>query len=661
MTYFRLLVIIISIIFFLIKNSFAENSIKKYLKDSELKLFEQALKEGDRAKWSRSLKNLSKINHPTAKKIIKWRWLIAHDGIAKTEQLKEFYIKNEDWPLTNKIRNKIEAKFSPSKENISKSWFQNYPPLSGLGKIKFAELLLKNKFNQEAAWLIKNAWINNNFSYSEEKYILKNYKKFISKDAHEKRIERLIWSRTWGSARRQLKRVDKNVKLFSIAKIKLARRRGNVDQAIKNVPKSLISEESLIYERVKWRRRARLEKPSLELLLSYHGEYSYPKKWWREINYHTRKQLSYKNYKLATKILEQYNLSSKEYLSEAQWLAGWLSLTFNKDPKSAYKYFSKMYLEVKTPISKARASYWAGKASEEIGNKEDLKIWYERAAAFPATFYGQLALKKLNRELFLPSQSIEFNQDEFKKFKENQLVRALILLLQVENRKLSRIFAMHLVTQAKNTKDIIMLSKILNDFNQVSFSIFVGKKAIYNNIYIPILNFPVPNTELINLINKNTEIPLPVTLAITRQESAFDVKAKSRAGARGLMQLMPRTARITAKKNNYKYKRIYLTSRPAYNVKIGSFYFKEMLNKFNGSYVLALAAYNAGPSRVNRWLKTYGDPRKNEIDPVTWMELIPISETRNYVQRVIEGIYMYRMLVKNEKNLTSPIKQLKLF
>ena len=127
------------------------------------------------------------------------------------------------------------------------------------------------------------------------------------------------------------------------------------------------------------------------------------------------------------------------------------------------------------------------------------------------------------------------------------------------------------------------------------------------------------------------------------------------------MQLMPRTARITAKKNNYKYKRIYLTSRQAYNVRIGSFYFKEMLNKFNGSYVLALAAYNAGPSRVNRWLKTYGDPRRNEIDPVTWMELIPISETRNYVQRVIEGIYMYRMLVKNENNITSPIKQLKLF
>ena len=639
----------------------ADDKYSKSLNLNEEKIFKLSLKSGDQKKWARSIKGIEKINDKVARKIIIWRWLIADDGVSSKKDLENFYQSSTTWPKINKVKAKIESKKVTNDIKKTLDWFQENPPITPIAKIKLSEILIKNNFIEEGNWLLKEAWVNNSFSYSEEKYILKSYKNIITNSENTKRLENLIWKRQWSSANRQLKRVSSDIKQFSIAKIKLSRRRGNVDQAIKNVPKSLINEESLIYERVKWRRKARLEKPSLELLLSYHGEYSYPKKWWREINYHTRKQLSYKNYKLATKILEKYNLSSKDYLSEAQWLAGWLSLTFNKDSKSAYKYFSKMFLEVKTPISKARASYWAGKASEELGNREDLKIWYERAAAFPATFYGQLALKKLNRELFLPSQSIEFNQNEFKKFKENELVRALILLLQVENRKLSRIFAMHLVTQAKNTKDILMLSKILNDFNQVSFSIFVGKKAIYNNIYIPSLNFPVPDTELMNLINKNTEIPLPVTLAITRQESAFDIKAKSRAGARGLMQLMPRTARITAKKNNYKYKRIYLTSRPAYNVRIGSFYFKEMLNKFNGSYVLALAAYNAGPSRVNRWLKTYGDPRKNEIDPVTWMELIPISETRNYVQRVIEGIYMYRMLVKNEKDLNSPIKQLKLF
>ena len=660
MPYFRIFIIFsLQVLFINLLN--ADDKYSKSLNLNEEKIFKLSLKSGDQKKWARSIKGIEKINDKVARKIIIWRWLIADDGVSSKKDLENFYQSSTTWPKINKVKAKIESKKVTNDIKKTLDWFQENPPITPIAKIKLSEILIKNNFIEEGNWLLKEAWVNNSFSYSEEKYILKSYKNIITNSENTKRLENLIWKKHWSSANRQLKRVSSDIKQFSIAKIKLSRRRGNVDQAIKNVPKSLINEESLIYERVKWRRKARLEKPSLELLLSYNGEYSYPKKWWKEVNYHTRKQLSYKNYKLATKILEQYNLSSKDYLSEAQWLAGWLSLTFNKDPNSAYKYFSKMFLEVKTPISKARASYWAGKTSEELGNREDLKIWYERAAAFPATFYGQLALKKLNRELFLPSQSIEFNQNEFKKFKENELVRALILLLQVENRKLSRIFAMHLVTQAKNTKDILMLSKILNDFNQVSFSIFVGKKAIYNNIYIPSLNFPVPDTELMNLINKNTEIPLPVTLAITRQESAFDIKAKSRAGARGLMQLMPRTARITAKKNNYKYKRIYLTSRPAYNVKIGSFYFKEMLNKFNGSYVLALAAYNAGPSRVNRWLKVYGDPRKNEIDPVTWMELIPISETRNYVQRVIEGIYMYRMLVKNEKDLNSPIKQLKLF
>ncbi len=632
----------------------------KSLNINEEKIFELSLKSGNKKKWAKSIKGIEKIKDEVARKIIIWRWLTAEDGKSNKKELENFFIDNKTWPKINKIKAKIESKKVVNNLKTTLDWFEANPPITPIAKIKLGEILIKNKFIEEGSWLLKEAWVNNSFSYSEEKYILKNYKNLITDTENSQRLENLIWKRKWGNVNRQLKRVSRDIKYFSLAKINLSRRRGNVDQAIKNVPKSLINEESLIYERVKWRRKAKLEKTSLELLLSYKGEYSYPKKWWREVNYHTRKQISYKNYQTAINILKQYNLSSKSYLSESQWLAGWLSLTFNQDSKSAYEYFSKMFLEVKTPISKARASYWAGKASDNIGDLNSKQIWHERAAAFPATFYGQLALKELNKKLYLPIQRNEINNESFKNFKKNELVKALILLLQMNEKKLARVFAMHLVTQSKNTSDILMLSKVLNDFDEISLSIFVGKRAIYKNIYIPSLNFPVPKKELMNLITKNTVIPLPVTLAISRQESAFDINAKSRAGARGLMQLMPRTARVTAKKNNYKYKRIYLTSRPAYNIKIGSFYFKEMLNKFDGSYVLALAAYNAGPSRVNRWLKTYGDPRKNEIDPVTWMELIPISETRNYVQRVIEGIYMYRMLLDN-KNITYPMKQLKLF
>ena len=188
----------------------------------------------------------------------------------------------------------------------------------------------------------------------------------------------------------------------------------------------------------------------------------------------------------------------------------------------------------------------------------------------------------------------------------------------------------------------------------------VSKRALYKGIYIPSLNFPLPDKKLFEDVKKSTVISIPATLAIMRQESAFDISAVSRAGARGLMQVMPRTARLTAKKINYKYIRKNLTRKASYNVIIGSSYFKEMLEKFNGSYVLALTAYNAGPNRAVRWLKNYGDPRKSEIDVVTWIELIPISETRNYVQRVIEGIYMYEILT-SENSMSSNPKEIKLF
>ena len=661
MTYFKNLVIIFYILIVYLSPLKANENYTQILSATSLKNFKSAIKEGNRKKWANSLKHLKNIDNTVAKKIIIWRWLIAHDGISSKNDLTEFYISNQNWPKINIIKKKIEFKNSINNFKDDMLWFQENPPVSGMAKVKLSELLIKNKFTEEGKWLLKDAWIRHTFSYSEEKYILKNFKNLITKEDHTKRIEKLIWNKSWGSTNRQLKRVPNNIKLLSIAKIKLSRRRGNVDNAIKNVPENLINEESIVYERIKWRRRARLEKSSLDLLLAYKNDYNYSKKWWKEINYHTRKQLSYGNHKTALKILKKYNNNSKEYLSEAQWLTGWLSLTFEKDLKTAYEYFTKMYVEVVTPISKARASYWAGKSAKTLEDKNSSQIWYERAAAFPATFYGQLALREINKDLFMPKINTNYNEEKFKKYISQELAQVLIILLQSKEKKLARLFAMHLVTEAKSTKDILVLSKILKDFEKISLSIFVGKKAIYNNIYIPSLNFPLPNKNLLETIKKNTVIPLPVTLAITRQESAFDISAKSRVGARGLMQVMPRTARITAKKNNYKYIRKHLTTKPSYNVKIGSIYFKEMLEKFNGSYVLALAAYNAGPSRVNRWLKTYGDPRKNEVDQVTWMELIPISETRNYVQRVIEGIYMYRMLADHNKNLTSSSKQLKLF
>ena len=653
MSYFKLLVIIFSI--FLSFNSFAKEKINIdniYLSKKDLELFKISLKLGDKAKWARSLNTSKNIKNRLAKTIIEWRWLSANDGLSDLGTLKNFYKENSTFPRLNRIRKKIEAKIRINNTKTEMLWLQENPPISGIGKIKLAEMLIKNNFKDEGFWLLNQTWLKNTFSYSEEKYILSNFKTAILQETHNARIENLIWRKSWGSARRQLKRVDYNIKLLSTAKLNLARRRGNVDNAIKKVPKKLLFEESLVYERIKWRRRARLEKSSLELLLKYNGSITQPKKWWTEVNYHSRKQISYKNYRTAVQILKKYNNSTNKFNYKSSWLIGWLSLTFEKDPKTAYESFTKMFDNVKTPISKARSSFWAGKSAEISGDNISANMWYERAAAFPSTFYGQLALKKNNKEFFIPDIYENISNNDIQKFKKNQLLQALIILDQANHKKLFKTFTRKIINDLQTTKNTVMLINFLNQINKTSLAIYAGRKAVYKNIYIPSLNFPLPSEKLLKNYKENSYIPLNVALAISRQESAFDKGAVSRAGARGLMQLMPRTARITSKKINHKYARKNLTLKPSYNIKLGSYYFKEMLEKYNGSYVLALASYNAGPNRVKRWLKVYGDPRNKTIDPVTWIELIPISETRNYVQRVIEGIYMYRLLLNEEKNIT---------
>ncbi len=654
MSYFKILVIIFSIFISSSLLAKEEYLLKDfYLIKSDLKLFKNALKEGDKAKWKRSLDTSKKIKNNLAKKIIVWRWLSANDSLTSLADLKKFYYENPLWPNIKKIRKKIESKISVSDSKSGLLWFQENPPLSGLGKIKLASMLIKNNFKAEGVWLLNESWINHTFSYSEEKYILNKFKNLISDNSNSKRIENLIWRKSWSSTRRQLKRVNNDIRLLSKAKINLARRKGNVDKSIKKVPKKYLLEEALIYERIKWRRRSRLESSSLDLLLSHNKPITKQKKWWKEVNYHTRKQLSYKNYTNAINILKKYDNNSSEFYYKASWLIGWLSLTFEKDPKTAYESFTKMFENVKTPISKARSSYWAGKSAEAAEDSNAAFIWYERAAAFPSTFYGQLAIKKNNKKFFIPDIRENISSEDIKKFNKKSLLQVLIILNQAKHKKLLRKFTKNEINNLNSTKDTVMLINFLKQINKTSLAIYAGRKAVYRDIYIPSLNFPLPDKKLFKVYKETSLIPLNVALAISRQESAFDQKAISRAGARGLMQLMPRTARVTAKKLNYKYLRKNLTSEPSYNIRLGTAYFKEMLEKFNGSYVLALAAYNAGPNRVKRWLKTYGDPRKKSIDQVTWIELIPISETRNYVQRVLEGIYMYGVLLKEEKNITS--------
>ena len=192
----------------------ADDKYYKSLKLNEEKIFKLSLKSGDQKKWARSIKGIEKINDKVARKIIIWRWLIADDGIATKKQLEDFYETSKIWPKINKIKAKIESKKVANNIKKTLDWFQKNPPITPIAKIKLSEILIKNKFIEEGNWLLKETWVNNSFSYSEEKYILKNYKNIITNPDNTKRLEHLIWKRQWGSTNRQLKRVSKDIKQF---------------------------------------------------------------------------------------------------------------------------------------------------------------------------------------------------------------------------------------------------------------------------------------------------------------------------------------------------------------------------------------------------------------------------------------------------------------
>jgi soluble lytic murein transglycosylase len=295
-----------------------------------------------------------------------------------------------------------------------------------------------------------------------------------------------------------------------------------------------------------------------------------------------------------------------------------------------------MYAKVETSISKARASYWAGRALEAIGKTDESKIWFYQATTYPHTYYGQIALKhqKMTAPKLIPVQASQMDHNSVT---SSDLVQVSVLLHQAGYETLSAKFINAKLETIKSDGEYQAFATYLKRIGDTSGAYRVAKRASWKNIFLGETSYP----SLMKWV-EDINIDPALAHAIIRQESQFDSSAKSPAGALGLMQLMPATAREVAKKGGWEHQTTWLTSRPDHNILLGSAYLNELLKRFNGSYPLAIAAYNAGPTRVNGWLKAFGDPRNGDVNWIDWLELIPISETRNYVQRVTEGIVTYR-------------------
>ena len=604
-------------------------------------------------KWNSAMKTADRVKDRDFRTLITWMYLKTNGNSASFNDYKKFIERNSDYPRINRLRYLAEQKIylKNSSPTAVINWFQKNPPLGGLGKIKLAEAYLEqNNFNK-VEQLIKDGWINAEIRKNDLGYYRAKFKKFLSTEDHLKRADYLAWERKYWDLKRMLKYLPKDERALYNARQILMSNSYGVDNAISKVPSHLKKDPGLECDRLRWRnRRGRLE-GSLEILYKNSNrterQMIRPDLWWEQRKSVARSLIYKKRYKTAYKISSEHSLSSGPSFAEAEWLSGWIALSFLNSAEYAINHFENFYNNVGYPISLARGAYWLGAAYKELGNQERAKKFFLEGAKFPMTYYGQLSFNEIN-----PGGNFElidessFDKEYEKEFKKNRLINHVILLKELDATKYAKDILKHLALLNVEKGSEVLAAKLSTDVGRYDFAIQISKQASYEKRFYNKYNYPIISTP--KEINNKTMPKSEVVLAIIRQESEFDSRANSWAGARGMMQLMKYTAKIVAKQAKLPYSISRLTRDPEYNIKLGSYYFDSLIDDYNGVYPFAIAAYNAGPNRVKTWRRVNGDPSKGKLSYVNWIELIRFKETRNYVQRVLENINVYKYMLSKE-------------
>lgn len=621
------------------------------LSKADFQIGKSAFNDAKKKKWARASKRAIKAKSGLPAKLVRWMQIIDPKRDISFNEIASFMAHNSDWPRQSVLQRRAEEAMSEKIPAASLlKWFAGREPVSANGHIMLSAALTRMGRTQEVREQVRNSWKNVNFGRDQQKQFYKRYRKYLSYQDHIDRLDRLLWEGRYYPARRMLPYVKKDWQRLAEARLTLHRMRGGVDRAIERVPEKLKKHPGLLFERMRWRRIKGRDQGARELLFQAPDVIPYPHIWWRQRATMARSAVRQGHYSEAYRMVVNHGLDKGAKFADAEWLAGWIKLRFLNEPKVALKHFQDLYAAVSFPISKARGAYWIARAFEDLKKPKESKLWYEKASQYSTAYYGQLASEHLGkRTVHEINTKAEPNRQERIVFEQSELVKVVRFLQRMGERTEMRSFIYQLNTMSTTAGWRTLVAELAIKAGRPDLAVYVGKKALREGHGVIEATYPVLDKKI---MRKTPEMAL--VHGVVRQESAFYEKAQSRAGARGLMQLMPRTAHRLAKQKNYKYSRKKLTSSPKMNVWLGSEYLDVLLKKFDGSYVLTLASYNAGPYRARQWIKEFGDPRTDDRDYVIdWVEQIPFDETRNYVQRVLENVQIYRYRLKTTKTSSS--------
>ncbi len=634
---------ILSVVVFVCALSFGAQKLSAYAKprlsEAETPLYKQAVQNALDENYAKAHSLAVQTKDPRLIKIIEWIRLTDTKNLASYEDLTAFMKKNKDWPRIYLVRRNAEkAAVASGDKKLLANWFKKYPPVSPAAVTAYADMMLAKKEWEVALPMLRRLWLSGEAEEEDAKKLEERLSLLLDEDDFAEKTKRLLDAKNVNEAKKLLPKLSKEARKIAEARIALIRNERGAASKLKKAPDAVREDPGFIFDQIRWYRRNKQYDKAVKLLKHQSAGKGDAAKWWTERSVIIRQFLHDGRISDAYKLAEDHRLSAGEQYADAEWLAGWIALRFKKDLDGAVSHFSKMLASVKSPVSIARGEYWLGRTHEELGVPEDAEDWYERAAKKITTIYGQLAAEK-TRKGKLPAlpDNVKPSERNLAKIRNNELYSIMQTLQKAEAYELAEVFALRLYALYQKPEELIALAYLMTEeAERPDMAVTIARRARQNGVYLGALGYPVMD------IPEDSPTERAVLLSIIRQESSFSSHVVSPAGARGLMQIMPATAKQVARKKKKKFDPEMLTEDPEFNIEVGSAYFSEMVKRFGGSYILAIAAYNAGPTNVRRWIKAIGSPEDEDIDPIDWIEMIPFNETRNYVQRVLENLHIYR-------------------
>ncbi len=607
----------------------------------------------DRRDWFALAQLRDGATDPLVRRMLQWRLAASTDAPLQFSDLRQALDELQGWPGRNTMRTRAEqAIFDsglPARDRVE-FLRQDNGPITGDGRIALAMALRELGQRDEANSIARAAWRDDALTTATEDRVLATFNDTLTADDHAARAFGLLWRDQRPAAQRLTSRMSSADAAVVRARIAIqTRARRGLQAAIDAVPASRQDDPGLLFDRTEYRRRTDqpIEAMQMATRINAREAPSYARDAiFRERRLYIPRAMRAGNYQLAYQLVTNHGLTSGESFADAEWLAGWLSLRFLNEPQRAAEHFSHLSENVSSPVSLSRALYWRAEAAQALGNRSESERLFNEAARFNFTYYGQLAATRGNRSAMLSlPPTAQVSDAARQRFENRELVRALRVMAMVGDVQDFESIAYYLDDTLDDPMEIELLAQLAREQSWDRTALRSAKAGLFRNVVA--VNAAYPLIDLPSTVSTRGPEPALV-LAIIRQESEFDPRAVSHANAYGLMQLIPSTAQAQARREGMPYARASLTQDPNYNMTLGSAHLSDLVDSFNGSYVLAIASYNAGSHRAREWISDFGDPRSGSVDVVDWVELIPFSETRNYVQRVTENLQVYRYRLAGE-------------